>query len=363
MKYQRIQCLRCFAAVAVVLFHALGTGSKYFMGGTRLSFLAHGDRGVDLFFVISGFIIMMTTVRRETDWGFFLKRRLERIVPMYWLSTWAMFALAEYLYRGTPDVPSVYYLLNSMFYTTWAYGKLPIVYPGWTLEYEMAFYLLVSLAMVLPGRTWSSVITTIAAGVCGGIIANRLGVTSRQLFFFTNPMYLEFALGIVVAHIILARPVPVAAIIGLVVAFGMIFVSAPWDEWRWRVLIAGLPASATVFCAAWIDRRKLPLSRPGRLFARLGDASYSIYLVQVFVISIACKALAVVAPRLPLDAAILVVSIATLLIAYGVHLGIEKPLTRLFHRQNRLAVKLDRAETIGHGTPKTPSNGTLEPSS
>ena len=208
---------------------------------------------------------------------------------MYWLSTWAMFALMAYLYRGTPDIPSFKYLVYSMFYTTWIYGKLPIVYPGWTLEYEMAFYLLVSIAMVLPGRTWPSVIAAITACVCGGIIANRLGVNSPQLLFFTNPMYLEFALGIVIAHVILDRPVPVASTIGLIVVFGIILLSATGDEWRWRVLVSGLPAGLAVLCAAWIDKRKLPLSGPGRLFARLGDASYSIYLVQVFVISIACK--------------------------------------------------------------------------
>ena len=349
VKYQRIQCLRCFAAVAVVFFHALGTCHKYFVGDTKLSFLAHGDYGVDLFFVISGFIIMMTTVQRETDWKVFLKRRLERIVPLYWLSTWAMFALMAYLYRGTPDVPSASYLLYSMFYATWSYGKLPIVYPGWTLEYEMAFYLLVSTAMVLPGRTWSSVIAAIAACVCGGIVANRFGINSPQLLFFTNPMYLEFALGIVIAHVILARTVPVAPTIVLVVAFGITLPSALGSEWCWRILVSGLPAGLAVFGAAWIDRRKLPLSGPGRVCAKLGDASYSIYLVQVFVISIACKALAVVIPRLPLDAAILLVAFATILIGYGVHLGIEKPVMSFIHRRDRWASRPDRANEVGRG--------------
>ncbi len=260
---------------------------------------------------------------------------------MYWLSTLAMFTLMIYLYRGTPDVPSIIYLLRSMSYTTWAYGKLPIIYPGWTLEYEMMFYLLVSFAMALSTRTWAWVIAAIATCVCGGIVADQLGVPSSRLLFFTNPMYLEFALGIIIAHFIVDRPLPVVAIISLIVAFGLIILSGPWDEWRWRVLVAGLPASIAVFCASWVDRRKLPLSRPGRLFARLGDASYSIYLVQAFVISIACKALAVATPRLPVDPAILIVSIATLLTAYGVHVGIEKPITRWIHRPNRLALKLN----------------------
>ena len=210
----------------------------------------------------------------------------------------------------------------------------------------MAFYLLVSIAMVLPGRTWPSVIAAITACVCGGIVANRLGVNSPQLLSSPIPLYLEFALGIVIAHVILDRPVPVASTIGLIVVFGIISVRP-----RRRVAMAGsrigCPRVLAVLCAAWIDKRKLPLSGPGRLFARLGDASYSIYLVQVFVISIACKLLAVVAPRLPLDAAILLMSLVTLLIAYGVHLGIEKPVIRLFHRRDRLAAKSDGADMSG----------------
>ena len=235
-----------------------------------------------------------------------------------------------------------------MSYTTWYYGKLPIVYPGWTLEYEMAFYVLVSIAMMLPGRTWSSVIVAISASVCGGIIASQLGVNSPQLLFFTNPMYLEFALGIVAAHVVLGRKVPVVPTLGLAVVFAIVVLLAPGDEWRWRVLVSGLPASLAVLCAALIDKRKLPLSGLGRLIARLGDASYSIYLVQVFVISIACKALVVVAPRLPADVAMILVSFATLLSAYAVHLGIEKPVMRLFHRRDRVAATTNQADTLRH---------------
>ena len=316
------------------MFHALGTCRKYFEGASTLSAFEHGDYGVDLFFVISGFIIMLTAAQRESEWRLFLRRRLERIVPMYWLATLIMFALLSILYRGTPEAPSTGYLLFSMGYATWAYGKLPVVYPGWTLEYEMAFYLLVTAAMALPVRTWPSVLATLAACVCLGIAADLIGVTGPVVRFFTNPMYLEFALGILIGHVTLARRVPAASSFGLVVVFVLLW-SGPWDEWRWRVLVAGLPASCAVLLASWIDRRGMPLSRPGRLLARLGDASYSIYLVQVFAISIGCKALAHAAPRLPVDAAILIVSLATLLVAYAVHVGVEKPVTRWFHRRNR----------------------------
>ena len=338
MRYQRIQCLRCFAAIGVVLFHSFGTCQKYFSGSSRLVALAHGDYGVDLFFVISGFIIFLTANYRELGWRDFLKRRVERIVPLYWITSVCMFLMMSWLYRSTIDAPGLNYLFYSMFYLSWFIGKLPVIYPGWTLEYEMAFYLLVldrhvpSVSnLAVRDRGHNPVACSLES--LRSISASHL----RALVFFTNPMYVEFALGVLVAHVIMARPLPLRWTIALAAVIAIIAFD-PWDEPKWRLLVAGLPAAliGPLRCESMRDQRAKPLSFSNRLFARLGDASYSIYLMQVFVISIACKVLAAAVPRLPVDAAIVIVSLATLLVAYGVHLGVELPMTRWLHRRDRV---------------------------
>src|SRR5215470_12318280 len=93
-----IQVLRAFAAYLVVLVHLAPLVS---MAGGAEDALGFGYAGVDLFFVISGFIMVYTTSRRETQpWDFFA-HRIARVVPMYWLLTLVVFA-------GVVFVPSLF---------------------------------------------------------------------------------------------------------------------------------------------------------------------------------------------------------------------------------------------------------------
>src|SRR4051794_25907317 len=101
-----IQILRLVAAAAVVAFHALGVAPDGFkLPEGAISFvLSYGGRGVDLFFVISGFIIFYATQRANLTPAEFLRRRVERIVPLYFLVTLAVTILAVTLPAtfGTP---------------------------------------------------------------------------------------------------------------------------------------------------------------------------------------------------------------------------------------------------------------------
>ena len=342
-KFDRIQILRFAAAAAVVIFHSLGTCQKYFSGETSLGQFTHGDLGVDLFFVISGFIITLTADTREQTAGVFLLRRLERIVPLYWLATVLMFGLLLILYRSTPEAPDLGYLLRSLFYVSWVGEKLPVVFPGWTLEYELAFYLVVATAMAASPRKWHWTISMLAILVTIGVGARWLGVISSHLSFLTDPMYLEFVFGIGVAHLIRGQRLPLIPCAFAAAACLLLAIQWPWYERTWRVVIAGMPAALVVWYAAQLDRSAIPLSSVGRGCARLGDASYSIYLTQVFSISILCKIVQFSMPRLHVDVAILAVSVMSIVIAYAVHHLVERPITRALHARDGAS----RAVSVG----------------
>ena len=138
-----IQVLRFFAAVAVVAFHVLGTAPDgYKVPENTISFaLSYGGRGVDLFFVISGFIIFYATHDAKLTPAAFLRRRVERIVPLYFFVIFAVTILAVTLPAtfGTPDWYTPRHIVKSMAFIAFTDGEMPVVYVGWSLEYEMYF--------------------------------------------------------------------------------------------------------------------------------------------------------------------------------------------------------------------------------
>ena len=360
MKYLRVQILRFAAAAAVVLFHAWGTSATYFSGGSRFDSLRHGDLGVDLFFVISGFIIFITSQTREQDWRLFLRRRLERVVPLYWLATLTMAALLMVPRGAHGEAPTIAYVLKSLFYLTWTDGRLPVVYPGWTLEYEIAFYLLATAAMALLSRSWSGVLVVFSALTVLGAVGRILHFSSPQTNFLSDPMYLEFAFGILAGHWVLRKPPPLVPSL-LIAAALLVLILTPWTERVWRLVYAGLLSGLAVLLAALWDRSRPVRSVVLMFLARLGDSSYSIYLVQVFVISILCKVFHLAWPHAPRDAIIPLVAVATIAIAYGVSIFVEVPIGRWLKRTEGLrtakAFKRRRHAEPALGETPTPNEG------
>src|ERR1041384_763192 len=154
-----LHLLRAFAALAVVYFHITSPN------GLNLS-PNIGSHGVDMFFVISGFIIAAIGARSPDR---FLVRRFIRIVPFYWTATLAIFALSalvpQYFHSTRPDVVQ---LVCSLFFVprqTSYSGMVPTLLLGWSLNYEMYFYVLFALALAIAPRiaplTCSMAIVTI----------------------------------------------------------------------------------------------------------------------------------------------------------------------------------------------------------
>src|SRR6195952_4745151 len=213
-----IQILRCFAALAVIAFHVLGVAPDGFqLPDSAISFLlSYGGRGVDLFFVISGFIIFYATHSAKLTPAEFLRRRVERIVPLYFLviSAVTILAITVPATFGTPDWYTPRHILKSLAFIAFTDGEMPVVYVGWSLEYEMYFYLAVALLMALTRDVWRNIVLMFSAiAILGQIpgVATALGNTA----FFTDPMILEFVLGVIVGWMFvngrIGWPMPVAA--------------------------------------------------------------------------------------------------------------------------------------------------------
>jgi exopolysaccharide production protein ExoZ len=200
---RQIQYLRGIAAMMVVWHHAQTTvdGTTQFLG-----FHEWGKRGVDLFFVISGFIMLVTTWEKPISPAQFIRNRIQRIVPLYWAVTFAAIAQAyiapwlkwdgESLAKSLLFIP--YYSLNFP-------GEIwPLLVPGWTLNYEMFFYALFAL-LLLAGRNWRVPVMALVLGclVVTGMIAKP---HSAPLAVYTSPLLLEFCAGMILGRFWVMRP-------------------------------------------------------------------------------------------------------------------------------------------------------------
>jgi exopolysaccharide production protein ExoZ len=282
-----IQYLRALAAFSVVLYHST-TGSSW------SSATGSGSAGVDLFFVISGFIMWFVTVRTPLTPGEFIYHRIARIAPIYWLFT-ILLAASALLFPTTFSrlrVTVVDLVLSLLFiphYSPTDGRILPTLAPGWTLNYEMFFYALFALFLFLrPQRRFIALLCTLGLLSCIGLLysgANALIVT------YTNPILLEFAGGIVIGRLWELNGLPsrqsfaVAAILIGVLVF---VIGSIWPiEDKYRIFMWGFPAFLLILGFLSIEVN-------GKIFnsaflGLLGDSSYSLYLVHSFVIAAVMK--------------------------------------------------------------------------
>jgi exopolysaccharide production protein ExoZ len=267
-----IQYLRGLAAVMVVCYHAIVSESAYSgIIGPHVSGLA---AGVDIFFVISGFI-MMSTTSRQTPFEFALKRVI-RIVPLYWLVTFGVIALALspwHFFKSIVVTPAtVTQSLAFIAYQGTGGGIAPIVYPGWTLNVEMFFYCVFALALFLPSPKQRLV--TVGSLFLGLTVAGYfIGTEHPEAWLLTRPRLLEFAAGMGIAY--LMRSVDQFWVLLLIPAGLACFLGA---EPLWII-----GATLIVFAATALDQAgKVPTVRSGLW---LGDVSYSLYLIHLIILS------------------------------------------------------------------------------
>ncbi|TPJ51524.1 acyltransferase [Mesorhizobium sp. B2-6-4] len=312
-----IQYLRGLAASAVVCFHI----NEQFGGP-----FAVGAAGVDLFFVISGFIMWVTTADRPANPRRFIWRRIVRIVPLYWIVTvltaLAIFLKPQFLYGHVLSPENFFGSL--VFLPIVQDGVLhPVVIQGWTLCYEMMFYVIFALALFLGEKQRFAALI----GVLTVMVASNLLLKGYR---FTSPLMLEFAAGIVIGRLwmedIRLRLVPALALV--VGGFLLLMTIQMLDPELPRVLRWGIPATLIVAGAVFAERAR-PFN-PVALLTFFGSASYSIYLWHVLVVVVVTGImLRLGVPPNWQPAPIALISIALSAMLY---LSIEKPLTGFLNR-------------------------------
>ena len=271
-----IQYLRALAALSVVWGHSL-----YIIPGIaqRLGASYFGASGVDLFFVISGFIMVVTTARADITPQKFLALRVIRVVPVYWLATLAWIAFAAAARSSTNPYPPAAIAKSLLFVPYLSPGSpsgvWPILQNGWTLNYEMFFYALFALSLAAPRRVRVAGLAVALAALV--VVGKAFGPFANPLAFtYTSPYLLEFVAGMILAHGWLqgeARDSLPQSV--FLILFGCYCLGGPHS----RFTILG---GAFLLVAGCLNPRICALqSRP---LLALGNASYSIYLMHQFVL-------------------------------------------------------------------------------
>lgn len=325
-----IQILRGMAATWVVVYHAIGLPQP----GNRHSAVMdmvgkHGNFGVDLFFVVSGFVIYYSVHGKAVTPLSFLSRRLERIVPPYLLLTSALFGAMlalPGLFHSSP--PSLDHFVRSALFLSFTGYQNPLLYVGWTLEYEMFFYVLAAGMLALGWSAFRKLPVIMCVFVFFGMALGWLGLKAPSLIFLANPMLLEFCLGFLAASILLTRKVDWAVATSLIGLTVLLLVADPGH----RFIVAGIPAMALLgACLRWSSRVNLPGSvTRGLVF--LGNASYAIYLVQVVSLPMAARLLAGMGARLEPAAFVLLAIGMTLCLGCLFFRLVERPVLNYVRR-------------------------------
>lgn len=319
-----IQVLRAGAALSVVLYHALQ------WAGVRAEVW---QAGVDVFFVISGFVMWATTAERTIGVGAFLWRRVTRVAPLYWIATGVVVlgsSLQPALFPTLDwDLRRLVLSLGFVMHLDDRGQPFPVLPVGWSLTYEAWFYLIFAAALFTPRAVRLWLLTAALAGL------SLCGFLDRpEVFRPFDPFLLQFLAGVWIAEAWRTRRLPdpgtgfALALIGV----GLLWwgEAAGWDVVNWRPFLWGPPAALIVAGLTAMERAgAFPPTAP---LERLGDASYALYLFHVSLLSALAVGLelrggwGIVAVGLP----------ASVALAFLVRAWIETPLLAVL-RGNRAA--------------------------
>jgi len=326
-----IQYLRAAAALGVVVWHAQGQ-----VGLPNTQVL---QAGIEVFFVISGYVMWLILSERPVSPWVFLQKRLTRVVPLYWLLTTFMVVLlliSPQLLQSTRfDLP---HIIASYLFVAWpnpveGVGLKPVMIPGWTLNYEMAFYVLLAVGLAMK-TAWRG------AFVIGALLLlTTLSVLPLPPIFrfYASPFMAEMALGVGLAMVMPHIPRAWLAHGGAVFALGcglLILGGQAIDaEANNRLVLFALPV---VLIVAGL----IAIEQTGRLASitalkAVGDASYPLYMIHPVLLSAMAQGLRLTGLEAPpwvyVGGAIMVTSI----VGWFAHVTLERPLIAAFKPRPR----------------------------
>jgi exopolysaccharide production protein ExoZ len=281
-----IQALRAVAALLVVLLHAFETWDERVDPAAPGVNWENGAAGVDIFFIISGFVMVISS-RRLVDqtpaWLIFLRHRVVRIVPLYWLLSTAkivaVMVLGAVVLRTSLDFKSVAGSYLFLPVTDSAGHFRPVLPVGWTLTYEFLFYLFFAAALAMR----VDVLRVVIPGLGLVAVAALLRKETWPAWTLFDTIVVEFVFGVALARWTLQGSHLPPAIAGILVLVGFVSILiVPMVSENTRVLTWRIPALAIVVGAVSLE--PFVAVRLPRSLLTLGDASYSIYLSHRFVL-------------------------------------------------------------------------------
>lgn len=273
-----IQYLRAIAAILVVILHSFYKESQYIM--KLNSNMLFANIGVDIFFVISGFI-MAYTFKENSNGNVFLIKRCIRILPLYWLTS--ILALLSILLFGGQSVEKIY--ATNIFYSFFLIpSETEFLNPnGWTLTYEFIFYFIFSIPIFMRLNKWQSLKLASVIILCMPLLGWFFDIRTILLETITSSILVEFFYGIIMYCIyykfnVFKGNLLCSLLMLLISAFMFILLqSYP------RYISFGIPA--LLFCMSIVNlENKLKCGGRNLMFI-IGESSYSIYLIHAFILA------------------------------------------------------------------------------
>jgi exopolysaccharide production protein ExoZ len=348
-----LQAGRAVAALLVVLFHVTATMSespKYAQHAPLGGFFAFGHAGVAFFFVLSGFVILYV---HWQDIGFprraasYAWKRIRRIYPLYWAILLPV--AASYLLlpnSGQPEFHRPDVILSSFLLVHWR-TDLTILYVAWTMYHEVLFYALFAL-LILNKHIG-------AAALVVWLLASLAVLATHAPFpwaFWGSPLHLQFAMGMGVVWRMRHGSLPFAATTAI--AGVLLFVSVGTDEDYFKILSNPQASLLYGIGSAMTLAGLVSLEQDGRIripgvVRMIGDASYSIYLVHLPVLSLLAllHVHTWIFAIVPTTVSFVLLIVLAVLPGIATHFVLERPLLRLLNPRSRSpATALPRVASV-----------------
>jgi exopolysaccharide production protein ExoZ len=325
-----LQILRAIAALSVVYYHI--NAAPHF-----------GKFGVDIFFIISGFVMSMIIENGQKPYTFVVNR-ITRIVPLYWVLTLCLFILSAI----KPDLldtttANIFNFLKSIFFVPYfkESGQLhPMLVVGWTLNYEMFFYfcLWVSIIVMITRKIYALI--TIFLLTIFFLLADNYLINPVLKSFFNNSIIFEFILGMLAFKIYKIRLMKkinnvVLLIISILSYFFMAYYEVIGTDIA-RVFIYGIPSLILILSVTALEETKFMENNSlTKILALIGNGSYAIYLSHLYVVlaiqRIGHEKLNLMDPTTPLGVAVTL--FFSIIVGHILYTHVDKPLSGYFRKK------------------------------
>lgn len=318
-KIYSLEILRFVAAFLVLLNHYKGYDNGFI--------------GVDIFFIISGFVIMYAT---EKNTHFFFIRRLIRIIPLYWaLTALFFFGLILFPNQFGKSTANIIFFLKSIFFIPFennnigpGYGHSPYIFLGWTLNFEIFFYFIFQISMLISHKFRGLIAIFLLLLI--NIFFSFAHFNNFILLTYSHPILLEFCFGITLFNIWKLIEVDrkinfLNIILPLLICILILFyLQSGLGDFRFRTSYTAL---SIVFFFTLI-LRNLPKMN---FFLLLGSISYPIYLIHPYVRELALRLNNIFVYNFSYDVIFIFLIIIDVILAYLIFVLYEKPLIKYFN--------------------------------